>query len=183
LQPGRGSRDTGGMDAERVREIALKLPHVVEGVSWESTLVFWVGDKAIGGKMFVTTYLDLSRTGVMSLHVGPERFHELVEVDGVIPAPYAARHFWVTLEGWNALRDSELEELIKHAHALIYAKLPKRTKDVLAMEPKAQKKLIATRKKLLKAREEHEVAAKSLKKVEAAKKPLRKSTVKRNGKT
>jgi predicted DNA-binding protein (MmcQ/YjbR family) len=168
-----------GMDTERVREIALKLPHVTEGVNWGSVLVFWVGDKAIGGKMFATTYLEPSRSGVMSLHAGPERFHELVEVDGFIPAPYSARHHWVTLQRWNAVSDAELKKLIEQAHALIFAKLPQKTKDVLAMEPKAQKKVIAERKKLLKEREKREVPAKSARTVEEPKKSARKPPAKR----
>ena len=34
------------------REFLLQLPHVVETMQWGANLVFWVGDKAIGGKMF-----------------------------------------------------------------------------------------------------------------------------------
>ncbi len=157
------------MDAERLRDFALKLPHVVEGVNWGHVLVFWVGDKAVGGKMFATTYLEPSRTGVMSLHVGPERFHEWVEVEGFIPAPYAARNFWVTLQRWNVLPDAELKALIKEAHGLIYARLPQRTKDVLAMAPREQKKLIAERKKLLNSRSK-DAPVKAKKKAVPAKK-------------
>ncbi len=40
------------MDAERARAFLLTLPHVVETEQWGHNLVFWVGDKAIGGKMF-----------------------------------------------------------------------------------------------------------------------------------
>ena len=40
------------MDAERLREYLLRLPNVVETMQWGANLVFWVGDKAIGGKMF-----------------------------------------------------------------------------------------------------------------------------------
>ena len=56
---------------------------------------------------------------------------------------------WVALEHWDALRASELEELLRAAHALIFNKLPPRTKAVLAMEPKARAKLIKDRKALL----------------------------------
>jgi hypothetical protein len=37
------------MDVERLREYLLRLPHVVETMQWGANLVFWVGDKAIGG--------------------------------------------------------------------------------------------------------------------------------------
>jgi predicted DNA-binding protein (MmcQ/YjbR family) len=50
----------------------------------------------------------------------------------VIPAPYRARLHWVALMRWDAIGDSELKELLRHARALTFAKLPKRTRDSLA---------------------------------------------------
>src|ERR1035437_9711819 len=46
------------MDVERLRAYILTLPHVVETMQWGANLVFWVGDKAIGGKMFAVSDLD-----------------------------------------------------------------------------------------------------------------------------
>jgi predicted DNA-binding protein (MmcQ/YjbR family) len=137
-----------GMDAEKLRAMLLKLPHVVETMQWGDNLVLWVGDKAIGGKMFAV--VDLGKGGpVMSYAAGPERFVELVEREGIIPAPYLARAHWVAVERWDVFRTSEWQSELEAAHALIEAKLPKRTRDVLAM-PDA-KKLIAARKKKLAA--------------------------------
>jgi predicted DNA-binding protein (MmcQ/YjbR family) len=140
------------MDAERVREYLLRLPHVTETMQWGANLVFWVGDKAIGGKMFAVVNLDEDHQGVLSFAAGPERYAELLETEGVFPAPYLARAHWVGLRHWGILRSSELEELLKFGHGLIYAKLPKKTRDVLAMPPGAQRKLLKERKKLLAAR-------------------------------
>jgi predicted DNA-binding protein (MmcQ/YjbR family) len=141
------------MDAERVREYLLRLPHVAETMQWGANLVFWVGDKAIGGKMFALLNLDDDHQGVLSFAAGPERYAELLETEGVFPAPYLARAHWVALRHWGILRNSELEELLKLGHGLVYAKLPKRTRDVLAMPAGAQRKLLKERKKLLAARE------------------------------
>ena len=141
------------MDNERIRALCLALPHVVETVNWGHHLVYWVGDRDIGGKMFAMTDLDGSGTGVLWFHAGAERFHELLETEGIIPAPYMARAFWVTVERWDALRPREIEEELKRAHALIYARLPKRTKTVLAMPEKERAKLVRERKKLVKERE------------------------------
>jgi len=58
----------------------------------------------------------------------------------------------VTLERWDALRPSQIEEELKRAYALIYEKLPKRTKAILTMPEKERAKVIRERKKLLKAR-------------------------------
>jgi len=137
------------MDAEKMRAMLLKLPHVAETMQWGANLVFWAGDKSIGGKMFAEVDLDGKGGPVMSYAAGPERFAELVEREGIIPAPYLARAHWVAVERWDVFRASEWPSELQAAHALIYAKLPKRTRDVLAM-PDA-KKLIAARKKKLAA--------------------------------
>jgi predicted DNA-binding protein (MmcQ/YjbR family) len=137
------------VDAERAREVLLRLPHVAETMQWGANLVFWVGDKAIGGKMFAVLNLDEDQKAVVSFAAGPERYAELLETEGVFPAPYLARAHWVSLRHWGVLRSSELEEQFKLAHGLIFNKLPKKTRDVLAMPAAAQRKLLKERKKLL----------------------------------
>src|ERR1700743_3278582 len=97
------------MDAESAQESLWRLPHVAETLQWGNNLVFWVGDKAIGGKMFALLNLDTDSNGVLSFAAGPEGSAELLEIDGVFPAPYLARAHWVAMERWNALRTSELE--------------------------------------------------------------------------
>jgi predicted DNA-binding protein (MmcQ/YjbR family) len=139
------------MDAERIREFLLGLSHVAETVQWGGRLVYWVGDKAIGGKIFAVVNLD--GTGrVISYAAGSERFAELVEIEGVDPAPYMARNFWVAVDGWTIFRASQWEQELTAAHQFIFSKLPPRTKAVLAMPLKEQKKLIRERKALLTAR-------------------------------
>jgi predicted DNA-binding protein (MmcQ/YjbR family) len=85
----------------------------------------------------------------LSFAAGPERFAELVEREGVFPAPYLARAHWVAVERWNTLSAAELKELLRNAHQVVYEKLPRRTKAALAMAPAEKKQLIAGRKKLL----------------------------------
>lgn len=130
------------MDAESARTFLLSLPDVCETMQWGDNLVFWVGDKTIGGKMFALASLTPDHGGVLSFAAGPERFAELVEREGVFPAPYLARAHWVAVERWNTLPANELKELLRAARDLIYEKLPKRTKAVLAMAPSEKKKLI-----------------------------------------
>lgn len=141
------------MDNEKVREICLGLPHVTESVNWGHHLVFWVGDKAIGGKMFALIHLDGEGTGVLWFHCGAERYAELLEIDGIIPAPYMAKAYWVTVERWDVLRQRELEDELRRAYELIYAKLPKRTKTLLEMPEKERGKIIRERRKALAAKE------------------------------
>jgi predicted DNA-binding protein (MmcQ/YjbR family) len=140
------------MDAERIRAYLLTLPHAVETMQWGANLVFWVGDKTIGGKMFALVNLDGDGKAVISYSAGPERYSELLEIEGIIPAPYMARIYWVAAERWNVFRNLEWEQELTAAHALTFNKLPPRTRAVLALSPTQQKRLIADRKKLLAAR-------------------------------
>src|SRR5580658_2667844 len=140
------------MDNERIREICLALPHVKETVNWGHRLVYWVGDRDSGGKMFATTDLDGTGIGVLWFHCGAERFHELLEIGGIIPAPYLAKAYWVTVERWDVLRPRQIEDELRRAHALIYDKLPPRTKAILAMPEKERAKAIRERKKAAAAR-------------------------------
>jgi predicted DNA-binding protein (MmcQ/YjbR family) len=135
------------MDAERSREYLLRLPHVAETMQWGANLVFWVGDKAIGGKMFAVLNLDDEQKAVISFAAGPERYAELLEREGIFPAPYLARAYWVSIRHWGVLRSSELKEDLKLAHGLVYDKLPKKTRDLLALPAAAQRKLLKVRPK------------------------------------
>jgi predicted DNA-binding protein (MmcQ/YjbR family) len=137
------------MDNERIRAICLELPGVAETVNWGHHLVYWVGDRDIGGKMFAMTDLDGTGVGVLWFHCGAERFHEMLEREGISASPYLAKAHWVTLERWDALRPREIEEELRRAHALIHDKLPKRTKALLALPKKEREKAIRERKKLL----------------------------------
>jgi predicted DNA-binding protein (MmcQ/YjbR family) len=140
------------MDNERIREICLALPHTVETLNWGQVLVYWVGDREIGGKSFAMTNVDNAGDVVLTFRCGAERFHELLEMDGIRPAPYSANAHWVALERWDALKPREIAEELARAHALIYAKLPKRVKAVLALPDKERARLIRERKKQLAAR-------------------------------
>ncbi|HUA92409.1 MAG TPA: MmcQ/YjbR family DNA-binding protein, partial [Terracidiphilus sp.] len=119
---------------------------------WGHHLVYWACDRDIGGKMFAMTDVDSTGTGVLWFHCGAERFHELLEIEGITASPYLAKAHWVTLARWDVLRPREIEEELKRARALIYERLPKRTKAVLALPEKERAKVIRERKKLLAAR-------------------------------
>ena len=53
----------------------------------------------------------------------------------------------MAVERWDTLRPREVEDELTRAHALIYEKLPKRTKTLLALPEKERAKLIRERKK------------------------------------
>jgi predicted DNA-binding protein (MmcQ/YjbR family) len=138
------------MDIDKIRTCLLAFPHVVETEQFGG-LVFWVGDKAIGGKMFAWIRLEHSgsKPRVISYLAGPERYHELLEIDGIFPAPYVARIFWVAIERWNVFRTAEWEKELRAAHTLTFNKLPPVTRTVLALPAADQRRALAERKKLL----------------------------------
>jgi predicted DNA-binding protein (MmcQ/YjbR family) len=111
------------MDIEQVRAHCLSFPHVTEKVQWGNDLVF-----KIGGKMFAVIGLDAASSHCLSFKCTPERFAELVELDGIDPAPYVARYYWVALQRFNALSERELKALLRNAYDLVFEKLPKKTK-------------------------------------------------------
>src|ERR1044072_1157219 len=80
------------MDIESLRAYCLSLPQATEDIQWGNDLLF-----RIGGKIFAGTSLEASPVR-LSFKCTPEKFDELVELDGIIPAPYMARNKWVMLE-------------------------------------------------------------------------------------
>ena len=92
--------------------------------------------------------LDEDGRAVLSFAAGAERYAELLENEGVVPAPYFARIYWVALERWDALRSQELRESLAQARERVYAKLPRRTKDLLELPAAKRKKAIAERRKI-----------------------------------
>lgn len=122
------------MSVDFIREVCLALPHVTEEIQWEDHLLF-----KVGGKMFAITSLGPVGTR-LSVKSTPERFAELTEVPGVIPAPYMARNFWVALERWDALRRAEIDEIVRESYKLVFAKLPKKKQAELGAKGQSKTK-------------------------------------------
>jgi hypothetical protein len=123
------------MDAEQLRAFLLKLPHVVETMQWGANLVFWVGDKAIGGKMFALMNLDEPQAGrkahpVLSYVAGPARY----------------------AERWGVFTASEWRSELTAAHAITLDKLPPKMRAVLKLPAAEQRRLVAARRKTLGAK-------------------------------
>jgi predicted DNA-binding protein (MmcQ/YjbR family) len=125
------------MNAENLRTFCLSLPHVTEDIKWGHDLCFLIAEK-----MFTVTGLESAEGHNVAFKCTPERFAELIEIEGIIPAPYMARNHWVSLRRPDALRDAEIKELIRTSYELVVAKLPKRVQDGLKAKaaPKTGKK-------------------------------------------
>ena len=81
--------------------------------------------------MFTVIGLDAGSDHRMSFKATPEKFAELIERNGIVPAPYVAKYHWVALERFNALSEKELKTLIQTAYDLVFEKLPKKVKSGL----------------------------------------------------
>jgi predicted DNA-binding protein (MmcQ/YjbR family) len=113
------------MSIDWLREFCLSLPHTTEQVRWEDSLVF-----KVGGKMYAVVRLEPDAHW-LSLKCSEEEFAELIERPGILPAPYLARARWIALESETTMARGELEQLLTRGHALVFAKLPKKTQAAL----------------------------------------------------
>jgi predicted DNA-binding protein (MmcQ/YjbR family) len=105
-----------------VRAFCLTLPHTTEDVQWEHALLF-----RIAKKIYCSVNLEPESSPTkIAFKCTPEKFAELVEVEGIIPAPYMARNHWVAMVEMSALRQPEIKELIQNSYRLVLEKLPKK---------------------------------------------------------
>jgi predicted DNA-binding protein (MmcQ/YjbR family) len=107
------------MNIEQLRKLCFSLPHTTEDVKWDNDLCFLIGEK-----MFCVTGLERSFSA--SFKVKDEEFNKLIEMDGIIPAPYLARYKWVLVENSSTLTKKEWELYISQSYEMIKSKLPKR---------------------------------------------------------
>jgi predicted DNA-binding protein (MmcQ/YjbR family) len=108
-------------DADWIRKLCLSFPDATEDMPWADDLCF-----KVRGKIFTGMALSDGKFPRITLKCAPETFHELLEIEGISPAPYVGRYNWVTLANGNILPASELEDLIRHSYGLVAAKAPKK---------------------------------------------------------
>ncbi len=111
------------MTIEQIRRTCLALPGVAEDIKWEDSLVF-----SVGGKMFVMVNVEPPNRVWFKCSV--EDFGELVERDGISPAPYLARAFWVALDNPDEpMERLELEDYLRRGYDQVLAKLSRKRRD------------------------------------------------------
>lgn len=124
MRPGSTLTPIREMNIEQFRKLCLSLPGATEDVKWENDLIFSVGQKMFAGA-------DLLKNSGFGFKCSPDKFAELIEREGIRPAPYAARFHWVSVDGWTVLDDAEVRSLIREAYDLVRAKLPKKVQATL----------------------------------------------------
>ena len=117
------------MNLDRLRRFCMSLPEATEDVKWGQDLAFCVGKK-----MFAVVNLEPPHQ--LSFKCTPDTFAELVEREGLIPAPYLARAMWVQEEQLgDALEPREREALLRMSYELVVAKLPKKKRQLARARP------------------------------------------------
>jgi predicted DNA-binding protein (MmcQ/YjbR family) len=118
------------LDSESVRAHCLSFPQATENVQWGNDLVF-----KIAGKMFAVMALEGPVKYIMSFKCTDEKFNELIEQEGMDPAPYMARNKWVAIERFDVLSDKELKALLRNSYDMVVEKLPKKVREQLGASP------------------------------------------------
>lgn len=104
------------MNFDALRALCLSLPDATENLQWEGELCF-----KVRGKIFVMVSLSSVPQRVI-FKCDPEEFLELIENEGVAPAPYVGRYKWIMVESLEAVPDSEIDRCIRKSHAMVSAK-------------------------------------------------------------
>jgi len=85
----------------------------------------------VGGKMFA---LSGGFTASYMFKTADMAYAMLIEHGVARPAPYLARAKWVQLVSNNVLEDAELTAYLVQAHALIVAKLTRKSRKALGLD-------------------------------------------------
>ncbi len=121
-------------DVDAIRKFCLSFPDVTEDMPWGDDLCF-----KVRGKIFAGLVLSDGRFPRMTLKSSPEVFHELLETEGITPAPYVGRYKWIQIASSSLLPAPELESLIRQSYELVAAKAPKPKTPKKKLEKKSSK--------------------------------------------
>ena len=127
------------MKVELIQRFCLTFPHATEKLQWGDTLCF-----KVGGKLFAILNLN-SVPPRLVLKCTPEKFGELVEREGMVPAAYVGRYNWVSVEREDALPWPELQDLVRKSYALVVAKVRKADLEKKKSARKINKKRVKRR--------------------------------------
>ena len=120
------------MDFEAAKDVCRAFPGCTEDIKWDHDIVF-----SVGGKMFAATNAASPADG-FSFKVEDDRFLELTDRPGIIPAPYLARAKWIHVGPEAAMDDAEAAALLRRSYELVFAKLTRKLqRDISELRPEA----------------------------------------------
>ncbi len=120
----RGKRRRAKAGGSPLQEFCRSLPGTTEDIKWEHDLVF-----SVGGKMYAG--FDVDDADQFGFKCDDIEFERLTKIDGIIPAPYAARFGWVSVRRRGVLPLSTLKKLIRRSYGLVVEGLARKVREEL----------------------------------------------------
>jgi predicted DNA-binding protein (MmcQ/YjbR family) len=117
------------MNLDTLRKYCATLPGATRDVKWEVDEVY-----SVGGRMFAVFLIDRGRAKTAAFKCDAERFLELTDQQGIVPAPYLARAHWVQVRDAKALPHAAARQLVSRSHALVMAKLTRKRQSAISGE-------------------------------------------------
>jgi len=118
------------MNLDSLRKYCATLPGATRDIKWGADEVY-----SVGAKMFAVFWVEHGKARTASFKCDPERFLELTDQQGIVPAPYLARAHWVQVRETKALPDAAARELVLRSHALVMAKLTRKEQAAISGDP------------------------------------------------
>ncbi len=115
------------MNIELLRQICNEMEDVTEDIKWKHDLCFMVL-----GKIFCMALLQENFR--VSFKVKDVEFEELIDTEGILPAPYVARYKWILIQ------DPERFSLLEWKHYLTQSYRMVRLKSINKKNLKPKKK-------------------------------------------
>lgn len=115
-----------GISVEQLDALCAQWPGATRSIKWEVDLVW-----SVAGKMFAVMCTLGPERGRVSFKVETERFLELTDQPGFMPAPYMARAFWISVSEPQNIAEADLAAYVRQSYDLVRAGLPKKTQAAL----------------------------------------------------
>ena len=110
------------MTATELETMCMGFQGATQDIKWGNDLCY-----SVGTKIFCVT--GLQGMQYVSFKTAPEEFAELIEREGVIPAPYSARYYWVLVKDPRSLRPKEWKAYIQKSYLLVFEKLSRKVRN------------------------------------------------------
>ncbi|MCM1518835.1 MAG: MmcQ/YjbR family DNA-binding protein [Pseudoflavonifractor sp.] len=119
------------MNIEELREYCLSLPQVVENQPWTEPQYEMLITYKIGGKWFVLADPDKK---FIDVKCDPETIADMQShYQGAFPAWHMNKEHWLGVTLASDIPDGTIKKLIRDGYDMVVAKLPKKTRDELAL--------------------------------------------------
>jgi predicted DNA-binding protein (MmcQ/YjbR family) len=123
------------VNLDLLRRYCATLPGTTRDIKWGADEVY-----SVGSRMFAVFWIDKKKAKTLSFKCDPERFLELTDQSGIVPAPYLARAHWVQVQSAKALSDAQARGLLAGSHALVLAKLTRKEQAAIAAASPSRRK-------------------------------------------